>query len=94
MAEIELRHEPEASRFVARVEGDAARVEYEEVGEDTLDFTSTWVPPALRGEGIGETIVVQALEWARDHDKRVIPTCPFVTKVIENHPEHRDLVVE
>lgn len=94
MSEIDFRHEPENGRFVAHVDGETARVEYSEAGEDTLDYTSTWVPPELRGEGVGETIVVRALDWARDHDKRVIPSCPFVTKVIEDNPEYRDLLTE
>lgn len=94
MSEIDFRHEPENHRFVASVGGDTARVVYAEAGGDTMDYTSTWVPPDLRGEGIGEEIVVRALDWAREHDKRVVPSCPFVTKVIDDHPEYRDLVAD
>ena len=54
MSETDFRHEPQNDRFVASVDGGTARVEYAEAGDDTLDYTSTWVPPALRGEGLGE----------------------------------------
>ena len=60
MPEIDFRHEPENERFAAAVDGKTAHVEYAEAGNDTLDYTSTWVPPELRGEAVRDRVSVCA----------------------------------
>lgn len=90
--DIDTRHEPEQSRFAAIIDGQVAHLDYAESGEGVLDYRHTWVPEVLRNRGIGERLVLDALDWARSHDYRVIPTCPFVDAVVRRHPEHADLV--
>jgi len=92
--EMEFRHDPGRGRFTSPTSEGEAYVVYREVDEKTLDFTSTWVPEAERGAGIGGKLVRRALEWAREHGRRVIPTCPFVGRVVERHPEYRDVIAE
>ena len=48
--------------------------------------------PALRGHGVGEKLVRQALEWAREEGLRVIPSCWFVDTVVRRHPEYETLL--
>lgn len=91
---MEIRHESDRKRFVAQVEGGHGRLTYERLDDDTLDYRSTFVPRELRGEGIGEKLVLYALDYARDHGLEVVPTCPFVTRVIEDHPEYQDLITQ
>lgn len=88
---LQVRHNEKANRFEADLECGHAYVAYRLEG-DTLDLRSTWVPRQHREQGIGERIVVHALEHARERDYRVIPTCPFVPWVIDRNPEFRDLV--
>jgi hypothetical protein len=88
MANIDIRHDEERGRFVADLEGEDAYLEYSPAGEGRLDFTSTFVPPSHRHQGIGERIVKHALAYARERGYEVIPTCPFVRQVIEEHPEY------
>lgn len=83
----------EKRRFEITVDGATAILAFEEEdGGDVLDLTSTQVPEELRGEGIGSRLVREVLDWARDHGRRVKPTCPFVGAYIDRHPEYRDLV--
>ena len=89
--DIETRHEPEESRFAAVIDGQVAHLDYTEPGEGVLDYRHTWVPESLRKQGIGERLVLDALGWARDHDYRVIPSCPFVRSVLKEHPEFEDV---
>lgn len=91
MAE-EILHNPEENRFEIPLDDGTATLDYEEEGGDVLDFTSTVVPEELRGRGIGGELVGQALDWAREHGYRVIPTCPFVKRYVEEHPEYRGLL--
>ena len=89
--DVETRHEPEQSRFVAVVDDQVAHLDYTEPGEGVLDYRHTWVPESLRHRGIGERLVLDALGWARDHGYRVIPSCPFVRHVLKQHPEYEDV---
>ena len=82
-----IRHNPERHRFEADVDGELAHLDYEPVGDDTLDYQHTWTPPAARGRGIGRAMVRYALRYAREHGKKVIPNCPFVKSVMEEDGE-------
>ena len=56
--------------------------------------THTFVPPALRGQGLAEQLVQAALAEARANGWRVVPACSYVAVFIERHPEYRDLRAE
>lgn len=94
MLEIETRHDPAERKFFAVVDGEEARLDYAPTGERTLDYRHTFVPERLRSRGIGEHLVKDALDHAREHGTRVIPTCPFVRRIIERNPEYSDLLAE
>ncbi len=83
----EARH-----RFELPTEAGTAVLEFAERPGGVLDLYHTLVPPADRGRGAGRILVQQALDWARDHERHVIPTCPFVAAWFERHPEYRDLL--
>jgi predicted GNAT family acetyltransferase len=90
-AALDISHEPAAHRFVARIAGVEAVLEYETLDGNTLDYYHTFVPPALRGGGIASQITEYALRHARDNRMRVRPTCPFVARYIRRHPEFQGL---
>lgn len=87
-----IRHEPEARRFVADIDGAAAYITYREVDGRILDLNHTFVPPALRGGGIASQLTAHALRFARAEGCRVVPSCPFVAAYVERHPEYRTLL--
>ena len=87
-----IRHEPQARRFVAEIDGQTAYITYRE-RDGVLDFDHTYVPKALRGGGIASRLTARALDYARERGARVVPTCPFVAAYIERPPEHRELLV-
>jgi uncharacterized protein len=94
--EIRLQHEDAHTRFVADLglPGQPATINYRQVDDHTVDFFSTLVPPQLRGRGLGTRLVREALDWAREHELRVIATCPFVEDVIERFPDYEELVAQ
>jgi uncharacterized protein len=55
-------------------------------------MTHTEVPQAMRGRGVGERLVVAALDDVRQRGEVVQPDCPFVRRYIEEHPEVHDLL--
>ena len=90
--DTEIRHEPDRQAFVARLNGKEANLQYSQADEKTLDYESTFVPVEHRKRGIGERIVLQALDFARENGYQVIPSCPFVRRVLEEHSEYDDLI--
>jgi uncharacterized protein len=87
-----LSHEPARRRFVAGLDGAEGVLEYRPAGEGVLDYYHTYVPQRLRGRGIASRLVAFALEHAREQGLRIVPSCPFVAKLIESEEGYRDLV--
>lgn len=85
--EADILNDIENNRFVAMTEHGEATLKYKRADEDTLDFTSTFVPEEARGSGLGERLVLHAVDWAQENDFQVLPTCPFVRHVLDEHPE-------
>ncbi len=75
-----------ASRFELEAEGAKAILEYR-LREHAINFVHTEVPHSLRGRGLGKQLVRAALEYAREHQLTVIPSCPFVKTYLARHPE-------
>lgn len=86
-----VRHNPEENRFEADVDGQLCVADFQLRGTDMV-MTHTYVPPALRGQGIAEKLVRAALEYARVERLRVVPACSYVEAFIRRHPEFRPLV--
>jgi len=90
-AAIPVRHDPQASRFEARVDGLVARCDYR-LQDGVMMLFHTEVPPALEGRGIGAALVRAALEHAAGQALRVRPRCSFVSAYLARHPEHSGLL--
>jgi predicted GNAT family acetyltransferase len=90
-AELAVRHNAQASRFEAEVEGRLARCDYR-MNDGVMHLVHTEVPPALEGRGIGAALVRTALEHASAQGLRVRPGCSFVRAYLARHPEFRSLL--
>lgn len=92
MPGIAVVHHPALHKFSAMVEGEEAYLLYHPAGDGILNYASTFTPDRLRGRGIASAVVRHALDHARSHGCRVIPSCWFVRGYIERHPEYTGLV--
>lgn len=86
-----INHNEQAQRFETTIEGQTGYISYQDKG-DTLVYDHTIVPQALGGRGIGSVLVKHALDYAHEHNKKVIPQCSFVDAYIHKHSEYQDLV--
>jgi predicted GNAT family acetyltransferase len=91
---IEVRDEPDESRYAAYVDGELAGY-----SEYTLDsqrsrivIEHTEVDDAFEGQGVGSALARGALDDVRRRRLRVVPSCPFVKAWIERHPDYQDLL--
>ena len=92
-AAVEVRHNAEASRFEAEVEGRLCVASYQLV-DGVMRIHHTEVPSRLEGRGIASQIVREALAYAEAHGLSVEPWCSFVRNYMRQHPEAQRLLPE
>ena len=89
--EVEVRDNPDESRFEAYVDGRLAGFSAYVVAGDTLNVVHTEVDDAFEGHGVGSSLVEQMLARLRERgDLRVTASCPFVRSWMRQHPDHPD----
>jgi len=89
--DVTVQHNPAASRFESHVGPHLAVADY--VLEDgRMVFTHTYVPTALRGQGIAEKLVRAALAFAQEEKRKVVPECSYVAAFIDRHKEFQALL--
>ncbi len=88
---INITHNEQAQRFETTIDGHIGYISYQQQ-DNTLVYDHTIVPPALGGRGVGSALVKHALDYAQEHDKKVVPQCSFVASYINKHTEYQNLV--
>ena len=89
----EVIHQPEQSRYAIFLDG-------EEVGEasytkkdDRWVFDHTFVNPAHQGKNLAAILVREAFVDVRENQHVLVePTCSYVVRYMEKHPETQDLL--
>lgn len=92
MSDPEVRHEAARQRFVIEIGDAVGLLSYAVVDEQTLDYNHTFVPPELRGRGLAAILARHALDYAAEHGLSIVPSCPYVSRYIDKHPEYAGLV--
>lgn len=89
----ELTHEPDARRYVLRVDGDLASVlDYRVLG-DSIAFTRTFTSPPYRGSGLaGELVRFAVDDVDATSDRRIVPSCWYVGEWFDRHPDRGTLL--
>ena len=83
-----IRHQrrPDGGEFVmTRGRTRIAELTYD-LSATTMAIDHTFVDPELRGAGIALKLVDAAVAWAREHQRRIVPICPFVKTVFNRTP--------
>lgn len=70
----------------------SAEMTFSKAGEDTIIIDHTYVDDSLRGEGIGEKLVMAGVSYARDNNLKIIPLCPFAKSVFDKKEDIKDVL--
>lgn len=93
--DVTVSHNSEKNRYEAAVKGqEAGFIEYVPREDGVVELPHTEVDKAYEGQGVGGQLVQQTLDQLRALDKKVVPSCPFVAKWIEKHPDYQDMVAQ
>lgn len=70
----------------------AGEMTYTWAGTDKFIIDHTEVNPAFEGNGIGKKLVMQAVEYARENNLKILPLCPFAKLVFERTKDIQDVM--
>jgi len=90
---IDVKHDLIDQKFYTIIEGKEAYLRYLTYDKAVMNMIKTYVPPELRGRRIADAVVLKAMEYARDNNLKIIPTCSFIQTFLIRHNEFKELVI-
>lgn len=70
----------------------AGLMTYSWAGNDKFIIDHTEVNPDFSGKGVGKLMVMDAVDYARANNIKIIPLCPFAKSVFDKDAEIRDVL--
>jgi len=93
MSDVEVRNNPDKSRYEAWLDGTLAGFAEYQLRTEAIVFTHTEVSDEFEGRGVRGALARGALDDVRaDGTRSVEPRCPFIEGWIGKHPDYQDLV--
>jgi uncharacterized protein len=90
--DISISNETGRQRYEIAVGGELAGFVQYRVREGTLDLVHTEVLPQFEGRGLAGKLAQFALDDARRQGRKVAPSCSYIARYVERHPQLQDLV--
>lgn len=83
---------PDRHRYLATIDGqEAGYLSYEQNGS-VRDLQHTRVYDEFGGRGLGMELIGFVVADIRSRGEQLLPTCPFVRRYLDRHPEDAELV--
>lgn len=77
--------------FIESKKGIIAEMTYKKKDNHILVIDHTEIDIAFREKGIGTELVKYAVDYARQHEYKIDPVCPFVADKIAETPAYQDV---
>jgi len=91
--EIQREEHGKKGSFFIEKDGEwIAEMTYQREGARKMVVDHTEVDESLRGKGVGEELVEEAVKYARENNLLIKPTCPFVKSVLEKSEDYEDVL--
>lgn len=89
----EFTHEPDAQRYVLRIDGAIAAVADYRLNGTSMSFNHTYTAPHLRGRGLAGEVVEFAMNDVESTTSNlVVPMCWYVAEWFNKHPDRSQLL--
>jgi len=92
-----IRNKKVGNRGMFFVEEDGnilAEMVYSMSSPTKMIIEHTEVSDELKGQNVGSELVRTAVEFARAHDIKIIPLCPFANAVFKRKPDYGDVLYQ
>jgi predicted GNAT family acetyltransferase len=95
MMTIQQQNEETKGYFKADNDGiEAGRMTYSWAGKDKIIIDHTEVNPNFKGQGVGNQMVMAAVDYARNNNGQILPLCPFAKSVFDKTESIRDVLFQ
>jgi predicted GNAT family acetyltransferase len=89
--DIDVKHDKVNERFVVIIDGHEVYLSYS-LFADKIDLSFVYTPPELRNKGIAAIVVEYALNYAKENNLKVIPSCSYVQAFVKRNDNFNDLL--
>lgn len=79
--------------FVGQDGAILAEMVYSMPSPNKMIIEHTEVDDSLAGKGVGKQLVATAVEYARAHNIKIIPLCPFANAILQKVTEWHDVLL-
>ncbi|MEQ8474359.1 MAG: GNAT family N-acetyltransferase [Marinoscillum sp.] len=84
MIKTEREDNGKKGRFVIyENDQEAGEMTFVWAGDSRFIIDHTGVEENFNGKGFGKKLVMEAVQYARSNDKKILPLCPFAKKVFD-----------
>lgn len=91
--QVQYEGNDKKARFYIEEGGQRVAVmEYVYAGTDKFIIEHTEVNETHEGKGLGKLLVQAAVEYAREHNMKIIPLCPYANAVFKRTPGYADVL--
>ena len=73
--------------------GTESEIEYVYAGPKKIIISHTGVSDNMRNKHLGKQLVDAVVAYARDHQIKIIPLCPFAKAVMTKDDRYKDVLV-
>ena len=91
---IEIRYEQEKAQFIYTNGALQGIVNYELKENNVIDVYRTFVDPGLRGMGIAQALTMKVIEYAKEHNYKIWPSCSFTVSFFKRNRDYHYLLAE
>jgi uncharacterized protein len=89
----DLTHEPDAERYVLRIDGQIASIVDYSTNGRTIALTRVFTSPPYRGSGLAAEVMEYTVDDIEANtDLRIVPLCWYAADWFDRHPGRANLV--
>lgn len=91
---MKIQHEETETKGAFYIIGDHGRIaelSYSKAGDERIILDHTVVSDDHRGEGLGKKLVYHSVEYARTHNLKILPLCPYARSLFSRDKDIRDV---
>ena len=91
--EVKHNNNEKNGGFEAFIDGNhAGLMTYTWAGTERFIIDHTEVEEAYNGKGVGKEMLVNAVQFARDNNIKIIPLCPFAKATFQKNEDLQDVL--
>ena len=91
--EVKNKNDGKKGAFYIEDEGkEIALMHYTFAGPGKIIIDHTEVNDEYGGKGLGRQLVKAGVAYAREHEMKILPLCPFAKKIFDITPEFADVL--